>query len=83
MIRSSDGKEHELTPELLTIERKTFKQSSKCRLHVYPGATKLSTSSQSANIPRMLLSPHSALAVFFTHYWNTATGAESKIRSAA
>lgn len=29
MITSSDGKEFELTPEVLTIELKTIKQSSK------------------------------------------------------
>ena len=33
-VTSSDGREFKLTPDLLTIEKKTFKQSSEPRTHI-------------------------------------------------
>ena len=64
VVKVQDGKEVTLTPELVSIERKVFKQSGECLLwrgssfclHVYP---------QLGNIPPMLLNLPLASAGFF------------------
>jgi hypothetical protein len=39
VITIPDGKEITLTPEMINIERKTFKQSGKFKLRQYPGVS--------------------------------------------
>ena len=83
-MTAGDGREFKLTPEALTIERKTFKQSSTSRRNgggVFVWVH-LRKSSQSVSSHRTSSSPRLVWAAFCIRCWSTVFGAGKRILNA-
>jgi glycyl-tRNA synthetase len=82
IIATPDGRELTLTPEVITIERKTFKQSSASILRMPSGPATKWLSHQSENSPQTSSSPRLASVASYMSSSSTISGPASRISSA-
>ena len=79
-INLPEGKAFEVSPEVLTIERKTIKRSSKSTTGISCLTDNESLLTvQYANLPQMSLNRHLVSAESYTPFLNTVSGPESRM----
>lgn len=79
IVNSPEGRVFEVSPEVLTIERKTIKRSSKLTTGISCLTDNENMAVQYANLSQMLSNRHLVLDESYTPFLNTVSGPESRM----